>query len=399
MDAASSTVGVEEEFLLADPGTGGPASNNAEVARTAAESGINLKLELTRCQVETNTRVHSSTAELIQELRELRLGVASCAEQNDARLLAVAIPPTVPHHFPVTDTPRYRRIEENFGLLAHEQGLNGCHVHVAIPDRETALQVSNHLRPWLPLFLALTANSAIYRNTDSGFASWRNILWQRWPSAGPPPYFASTDDYDAMVAMLLSSGNILDETMVYWDVRPSSRYPTVEIRVSDIPATVEETALLATLVRATVMTARMSLEQGIIAPPIQDEMLRAAYWKAARTGIDGDGVHPADGRVIPVRVLLTELVDHIGPALEELGDHEFVTGAIKAVLTRGNGARRQLEAFRKHRDVSDVITELATATLEGCHRHPADFHPWAIPTADHHCSHLSTGEGRPQIPR
>ncbi|MGW4117943.1 glutamate--cysteine ligase 2 [Nocardia sp. NPDC004711] len=373
MDPAQSTVGVEEEFLLADPVTGAPAANNAEVARTAAESGIDLKLELTRCQVETNTRVHSSTAELIQELRKLRLGVTSCAEQNGARLLAVAIPPTVPHQFPFTDTPRYRRIEQHFGLLAHEQGLCGCHVHVAVPDRETALQVSNFVRPWLPLFLALTANSAIYRSVDSGFASWRNILWQRWPSAGPPPYFTSTEDYDALVAMMISSGSILDETMVYWDVRPSLNYPTVEIRVSDIPATVEETALLATLVRATVMTARNSLEQGIIAPAVQHELLRAAYWKAARTGIDGNGVYPMNGSVMPVRALLAELVDHVGPALEELGDRDFVTSTLRTVLARGNGARRQLGAFRIRRDVGDVITELANATLEGCHRHPVNL--------------------------
>ncbi|GAB2531972.1 glutamate--cysteine ligase 2 [Nocardia heshunensis] len=373
MDAASSTVGVEEEFLLADPVTGAPAAKNAEVARTAAAGGIDLQLELTRCQVETNTRVHSNTADLLAELRALRLGVASCAEQNGARLLAVAIPPTVPHKFPVTDTARYRRIAEGFGMLAHEQGLCGAHVHVAVPDRETALQVSNYLRPWLPLFLALTTNSAIYRSADSGFASWRSILWRRWPSAGPPPYFASTEQYDALVAMMVSSGSILDETMVYWDVRPSMNYPTVEIRVSDVPATVEETALLATLVRATVMTARMSLEQGHIAPQVQDEMLRAAYWKAARTGIDGSGVHPVDGRVLPVPALLAELVDHVGAALEELGDRAFVTDAIQAVLTRGNGARRQLDAFRRHREVGDVVTELTNATLEGCHRHPAEL--------------------------
>lgn len=366
MDAVSPTVGVEEEFLLADPETGAPAAKNVEVARTAAEAGIGLQLELTRCQVETNTRVHSSTADLLQDLRELRRGVAASAEKNGVRLLAVALPPTVPHKFPVTDTPRYRRIADGFGMLAHEQGLCGCHVHVAVPDRETAIQVGNYLRPRLPLFLALTANSAIYRSAESGFASWRSILWQRWPSAGPPPYFTSAREYDDLVAMMISSGSMLDEAMVYWDVRPALSFPTVEIRVSDVPATVEETALLATLVRATVMMARMSLEQGHIAAAVPDKMLRAAYWKAARTGLDGDGVDPTTGRVLPVRVLLTALVDYLGPALEELGDRAFVVETIEAVLSRGNGAQRQLAAFRRRREVGDVVTELAEATLAGC---------------------------------
>lgn len=366
MDAALSTVGVEEEFLLADPETGAPIPKNVEVARTAAECGIRLHLELTQCQVETNTGVHSTTAGMIRELRELRRSVATCAEKNGAHLIAAAIPPTVPHKFPVTDTPRFQRIAEDFGMLAHEQGLCGCHVHVAVPDRETAIQVGNFLRPVLPALLALTANSAIYRGAETGYASWRNILWRRWPSAGPPPYFASTEQYDAMVAMMVSSGSIFDETMVYWDVRPSLTFPTVEIRVSDVPATVEETALLATLVRAAVMTARMSLSEGRTAPQVPTETLLGAYWKAAHTGIDGDGIDPVNGRVMPVRELLGALVDFVGPALEELGDRAFVGDAIAAVFARGNGARRQINAFRANRDVGDVVTELTNATLQGC---------------------------------
>ncbi len=90
-------------------------------------------------------------------------------------------------------------------MIAHEQGICGCHVHVDVPDRDAAIRVSNRLRPWLPLLLALTANSAVYRNTDTGYASWRSILWQRWPSAGPPPHFESADEYDAVVRMLLDS--------------------------------------------------------------------------------------------------------------------------------------------------------------------------------------------------
>ncbi len=161
----------------------------------------------------------------------------------------------MPHEFPITDTPRYREIAEKFGMIAHEQGICGCHVHVAVPNREAAIRVSNRLRPWLPLLLALTANSAVYRNTDTGYASWRSVLWQRWPSAGPPPHFDSADEYDAMVGMLLRAGAMLDDGMVYWDVRPSANFPTIEVRVADVPATVAETVLLATLIRASVMTA------------------------------------------------------------------------------------------------------------------------------------------------
>ncbi|MFE3446150.1 glutamate--cysteine ligase [Nocardia sp. NPDC059180] len=366
MDAASSTVGVEEEFLLVDPDTGAPAAKNVEVAESAKDIGIDLQLELTRCQVETCTGVHTETAELLTELRELRSSVAGCAHEHGTRLLAVAIPPTVPEQFPVTDTPRYQRIARNFGMLAHEQGLCGCHIHVGIPDRETAVQISNFLRPSLPVFLALTANSSIYRAAETGYASWRSVLWRRWPSAGPPPYFADADAYDTMVEMMLSSGSILDKKMVYWDIRPSITFPTVEIRVSDVPATVRETALLATLVRATVMTARAELDRGRAAPMVSAEVLRTAYWKAARSGLDGDGVDPVDGRIAPTSTLLVELLDRIAPALAALEAEDFVSDAVAGVLDRGNGACRQRDAFRVRHEIGDVLAVLQDATLEGC---------------------------------
>ncbi|MFF2549620.1 glutamate--cysteine ligase [Nocardia sp. NPDC058058] len=357
------TVGVEEEFLLVDPRTGAPVGRNADVARTAADSGIEVQLEIMRCQVETSTRVHSKSSELLQELRELRRGAAICAEKNDAILLAVAVPPTIPDEpLRITSTPRYHRIAENFGRLAQEQGMCGCHVHVAVPDREVALRVSNFLRPWLPLFLALTANSAIYRGGETGYASWRNILWRRWPSAGPPPHFGSVGEFDTAVEDMLALGVILDRKMVYWDVRPSVTFPTVEVRVSDVPATVEESALIATLVRAAVITAQRGNGAAVVAEPT----LRAAYWRAAHGGMDGPAVDPSDGRTLPVQDLLAKLIDLIEPALIELGDLGFVTDALTGLLSRGNGARRQLDAYRARGELADVIDELAEATLYSC---------------------------------
>lgn len=360
------TVGVEEEFLLTDPDTGAPTPQNTQVAAAARDLGIDLQLELTRCQVETSTGVHTRIEDLLAELRTTRRRVADCAAEHDARLLAVAVPPTVPDGYPVTDTPRYQRIAHTFGMLAHEQGLCGCHVHVAVPDRETAVQVSNHVRPWLPVLLALTANSAIYRGAETGYASWRSILWRRWPSAGPPPYFGSLADYESTVAMMHASGSILDKKMVYWDIRPSESFPTVEIRVSDIPATAAESALVAALIRGTVAMALRAIERGEPAPKVSGEVLRAAYWNAAHSGLDGHLLHPVRGSVVPHCELLRELLDRIDPALRACGDREFVAVEIAALRERGNGARRQLRAMRTRHEVTDVVGELARATLEGC---------------------------------
>lgn len=357
------TVGVEEEFLLVDD-TGEPVAANRAVAQEAQTRGVELQLELTSCQVETTSRVVDTSEELRAELSRLRGAAADAAQACGARLLAVALPPSVPHHFPVTDTPRYRKISDNFGMIAHEQGICGCHVHVAVPDRETAVAVSNWLRPWLPLLLALTANSAIYRNADTGYASWRSVLWARWPSAGPPPFFESVEDYDTTVAMLIETGAVLDDGMVYWDVRPSSKFPTIEVRAADVPSTVAETVLLATLTRAAVMTAVHELGRGGAPRRVAAETLRAAYWKAAREGLDGQAVD-LTGRLrpVPMRELLGGFVEHLRPALESLDEYGRVSEELQRLAEQGNGAMRQRRVWARRGEVGDVIDEAAAATL------------------------------------
>jgi glutamate---cysteine ligase / carboxylate-amine ligase len=360
------SVGVEEEFLLVAPRTGEPMALNAEVAEHAAARGVELQLELTSCQVETTSDVAWSSDDLRRDLTRLRRTAADAAQAAGARLLAVALPPTLPHDFPITDKPRYRRIAERFGMIAHEQGISGCHVHVAVEDRELAIKVSNRLRSWLPLLLALTANSAVYRNADTGHASWRSVLWGRWPSAGPPPHFDSADEYDATVRMMIETGAMLDDGMVYWDVRPSANFPTIEVRVADVPATVAETVLFATLVRALVMTVIGDEERDVAAPPLPAPALRAAYWKAARYGLDGELIDPLDGHALrPASVLLNAMVDLVTPALTTLGEDDMVRTEVERVLAEGNGAARQRRAWQLRRKVSDVVDEAAAATVEG----------------------------------
>jgi len=361
--ATHPTFGVEEEFLLADPTTGEPVAVNRAVAGHAAERGVKLQLELTSCQIETTSEVVGGSGALRQQLTRLRRIAADAAEASGAQLLAAALPPTRAFEFPITDTPRYREIADKFGMVA-EEGICGAHVHVAVPSREVAIRVSNRLRPWLPLFLALTANSAVYRNVDTRYASWRSVVWARWPSAGPPPHFDSVDEYDGMVRMLRRAGAMLDDGMVYWDVRPSAKFPTVEVRVADVPATIAETVLLATLIRATVMTALDDERRGEPTPPITPHALKAAYWKSARDGLDGEAIDLLESHAsVPARKLLDHLVELVRPALEAVGDYDMVNAELARLDCEGNGAMRQRRAWRRRHDVKDVIAELAAATL------------------------------------
>ncbi|HEY3561042.1 MAG TPA: glutamate--cysteine ligase [Kribbella sp.] len=343
--------GVEEELLLVSA-TGDPLPRSTAVL--ADVENLDVALELTRAMVEINTPVCLGADELRDHLVRMRSQLAAAAVEEGARLLAIGVPPHGRAAQLITNKPRYQQLVREWGLLAREQGVCGCHVHVEVPDKETATRVSNHLRPWLPAFLALTANSPIYLDQDTGFASWRWLMTTRWPSAGPPPYLESAEHYDALVAMHLAAGTLIDEQMVYWDIRPSSHLPTVEVRVSDIPLTVDETVLLATLVRAVTMTA---LEDGTRGPTLEPEVLRAAYWLAARDGLTGRGMDVLSAEAKPMSQVIEQLRRSVEPALEAIDAVELVGDGIERAFREGNGAIRQRKAFREGADVL-ALTEV-----------------------------------------
>ena len=315
---------------------------------------LDVALELTRAMVEINSPVCETSNELHVHLSDMRTKLAQAASDEGARLLAIAVPPHGRAAQSITKKPRYQELAEQWGLLAREQGVCGCHVHVDVSDKETAVRVSNHLRPWLPAVLALTANSPIYLGQDTGFASWRWLMATRWPCAGPPPYLESVEHYDALVAMHLAAGTLIDEQMVYWDVRPSSHLPTVEVRVSDIPLTVDETVLVATLIRALVMTA---LEAGDNGPKLEPEVLRAAYWLAARDGLTARGLDVRTAETLPMTQVIERMRYEVEPALQELDTVDLVDDGIARAFHEGNGAVKQRKTFREGADVV-ALTEV-----------------------------------------
>ena len=171
---------------------------------------------------------------------------------------------------------------------------------------------------------------------------------------------AAAADYDAKVQTLLDTGAAVDEGMVYWDVRPSRTFPTIEVRASDVPATAAETVLLATLVRAGVMTALESPE----APRPSDLALRAAYWRAARDGVAGEAVDlTGEPTLVPATRLLGTYIHVTRKALDRLGERDRVTDELNRIAAQGNGAMRQRKAWSRNNDAHDVIAEAAAATL------------------------------------
>jgi carboxylate-amine ligase len=356
------TLGVEEEFLLVDAATGIAAARADEVEE-ALDPTVRARAsrEFHATQFELGTTVHTDLGELRAEISGLRRAVATAAATVGCRALAVGTAVIDGRPPPVTDTPRYTRMAERFGAIADTSGLCGCHVHVGVPDRELAVAVCNHLRPWLPTLQAMTANSPFYAGSDTGHASWRSVLWARWPSTGPTPYFRDLDEYRSTVERMIATGVMLDEGMIYWYARPSATYPTVEVRVGDVCATAEDATLVAALIRALVATVITDIRAGDVVPRVPDGLLAAAHWRAAHDGLEGEGVDPVTGTVAPAWHLVDRLVARVEPALVRHHDLDAVTDLLDLLRRRGSGAARQRQARRDGR-LREVITLLSRQT-------------------------------------
>ncbi|MEU9874537.1 glutamate--cysteine ligase [Actinomadura sp. NPDC048021] len=350
--APGVSLGVEEEFLLVDPGSGECVGHAEDVLERAGPhrwraSGGSFHTELLGSQVEAVTGVCHDLAGLRAQLRYGRARLAEAARERGALLVAAGTPVLGGRPPPAARGERFAAIVSAYGDVVEDYQACGCHVHVGVPDREAAVAVVNHLRPWLPVLVALAANSPFDRGRPTRYAARRMMEMARFPGAGVPPWSASAADYDARVAALVESGALVDGAMTFWLARPSPRWPTVEVRAGDAAATADEAVLQAALVRGLVAAALADLAAGREAPRVDGQVCAAALWNAARHGLDGAMVDPVSHRAVPVRRLLDGLVARAAPALEEAGDLDAVSRLVEGVRRAGTGADRQRRAARR----------------------------------------------------
>ncbi|MFI7594500.1 glutamate--cysteine ligase [Micromonospora sp. NPDC049359] len=362
-DLGTLTLGVEEEFLLLDPASGGNLAVADEVrAALRGPARDQSRQEFRHSMVEMVTPVCADLDELRTHLVALRRSAVEAAAQAGARLVAVGATPVAEPHRTVPDEPRYHAMSRRYGPVAHDPAVCGCHVHVGLPDRELAVQVCNHLRVWLPVVQALTTNSPLHDGYDTGHASWRSMQLERWPSIGPTPYFESVTDYDRTVDELIAAGVMLDAAMVYWYARPSSAYPTVEVRVGDVCPTVDDAVLVAALVRSLVATLADDVRAGVPAPGVRDCLVAAAHWRAAHDGLDGELIDLRAGGARPAWDLVDDLMATIAPALLRHGDLGYVLAQLARLRRDGTGATRQRRVLDDTGDLRAVIDDLAAQT-------------------------------------
>lgn len=355
-------IGVEEEFHVVDLETRHSAP---EVEALLSElGGEEFAPELQRSLVETNTPVCRSLDELRGHLQRLRGRLASAAEPHGLGVVAAGTVPLVDlDGEDISAGARFAHMQHEYQVLVNEQHICGAQVHVDVPDRDEAVQVVRRVAPYLPIFLAISASSPYWRGGDTGYASYRDLIWARWPTAGPPPAVETGAEYDGLIRSLIDSGTISDPGMVYFDIRPSAHVPTVELRICDSCPEVDFVLLIAGLFRALVRHAREETAAGLPLPSVRYELLRAATWRAARSGLEGDLVDLAgETTLISPGLLLGQLVDFLRPHLEALGDFEQVSELTQMALSRGSAAARQRRRFGLRGDLTDVVDGLLAAT-------------------------------------
>src|SRR3954454_12845408 len=258
---AELTLGAEEELHLINTETWELSARAPQILSRLSDKFYSAEIQ--RTTVEANTAVVRSLTGLRNEIIRLRAGLVAAAERNGLGVAAVGTAPRSTFaDFELTNTGRYSRMQEQYRLLVDEQLICGTQVHVGVADRDLAVQVAQRIARDLPVLLALSASSPYWNGSDTGYSSIRTIIWQRWPTAGAPGPLASAAEYDALVADLISSGVIADAKMAYFDVRPSSHAPTLELRICDACPLVDDAVLIAGLFRAMVRAAELDVGAG-----------------------------------------------------------------------------------------------------------------------------------------
>lgn len=362
------TVGVEEEFFAIDPSTRGLLADtqallNSAHKQQASRGNLSYSEELRPCMIESRTGICQDLHQVRAEISSLRGGLIQAAEEMDAWIAATG-------SFPLADwrtqgfvpKPRFTYVAKTYAQLAAEHVICACHVHVGIKDRGVAIQVLNRVRPWLPVLSALSSSSPFWMSEDTGYASYRSMVWERWPMAGMPPTFCSYDDYREGVNLLIDTGISADAGQVFWDVRLGTRYETIEFRIADSCTTVDETVVQAGLSRALVQQCLDELERGESFRDVRPELLRAAKWYSARFGLTGNLLDPISAEVLPAHTVIDQLFSYVRIPLEEAGDWNEMTKIVERTKRLGSSSERQRRVFSGTNRLADVVDLLVRET-------------------------------------
>ncbi|MEB3358260.1 MAG: carboxylate-amine ligase [Synechococcales bacterium] len=380
--AETFTIGVEEEYQIIHPKTRqlwGRSPHILPIAQSALDERL-VQPEFRLSQLEVATPICHSLQEVRLQLLRLRREVVAAAAATGSQIAAAGTHPfSCWREQLITPKACYQKLAERYQRLMHELVTFGCHVHIGLGDRELAVQVMNRARIWLAPLLALSASSPFWLGADTGYASYRTVLISRLPMTGPPLIFQSYSDYQGTVQSLIATQTIQEATQICWDLRLSERFPTIEFRVADACSTVDEAVLMAGLARALVRTCYEEALQDRPYKAVRPELLRAAHWCAARSGLAGDLIDVEVERPVPAEKLVGKLLNYLRPALQAFEEWEEVGAIAQQILQRGTATDRQRMVYRQTGSLERVVDFLVQETGQGLHPNPESLSLKNIP--------------------
>ncbi len=362
------TLGIEEEFQLVNPETRELQARIQQMIETKESHESlrdQLKPEMHQSVVETGTPVCKNIKHAHEEVIKLRTELAALAKENGSRIAAAGTHPF--SHWidqPITDDPRYHAILKDMQLVARANLIFGLHVHVGIDDRETGIHILNAVRYFLPHILAISTNSPFWVGRKTGFSSYRIKVFDRFPRTGIPDYFGSLVEYENFLKLLVKTNCIDNAKKIWWDIRLHPHFETLEFRVCDVPLRVEETICIAAICQALVAKLHKLIKQNLGFRLYRRALIMENRWRASRYGIHGKLIDFGKQKEVDVKVLLGELVEFVDDVLDELGSREEVN-YLNKILENGTGADRQLNVWKKNKDLKEVVDFIISETGHG----------------------------------
>jgi carboxylate-amine ligase len=363
----SLTIGVEEELQIVDPETGELRSYITQIL----EAGKlilreQIKPELHQSIVETGTQICRTPAEVRAELIRLRRTVADLAHRHGLKIAAAGT-----HPFSswltqeITPMERYIGVKQDMQELAQRLLIFGTHVHIGIEDPEFRIDAMNVARYMLPHLLALSTSSPFWMGRNTGLKSYRSVVFRSFPRTGIPRPFQSWADFNYLVDTLIRTSCIPDGTKIWWDIRPSWKYPTLEFRICDACTRVDEAVCIAAICQAIVAKIWKLRRDNMTFRVYSSELIEENKWRAVRYGLDGKLIDFGKQEEVPARDLIRELIEwFIGDVVDELGSRREVEYAYR-ILQEGTSADRQLAVYQKTHDWKAVVDHIIQETYEG----------------------------------
>src|SRR3982075_768425 len=360
------TLGIEEEFAIIDPETRELRSHIQEILEggkvTLKEQ---IKPEMHQSVVELGTEICQSIVDARAHVIELRSRLAELAGRGGMKIASVGTHPF--SHWRdqlITQGERYQEIVKDRQRLDRANLFFGLHVHVGIPNRESAIHVMNQARYFLPHIYALSVNSPFWVGQDTGLKGYRLKVFERFPRTGIPDAFESLSEYEDYCKLLVKTGCIDNPKKIWWDIRLHPFFDTLEVRVCDAQSRVDDTVAIAALIQAIISKLFKLLRQNTTFRVYRRRLLDENRWRATRYGIDGKLIDFGNETEVDTRSLLNELLEFVSTEVNELGSQREMAH-IERIMREGTGADRQLAEFGRTHDMKAVVDQIVAETYEG----------------------------------